>query len=230
MREVGVYTDWNNKKLFSKFVLPRTIKLSYGQFVRLVYDFTIGSDLIVNPLNINNSSGSFDGTGQLKLCGRFDDIFGSFDSNGNPNIIYGDSPRASFVPYYDRFCISNQSCSTEIFGTAYLKVPGIFNFDSVNKPLISEWVGERLEKNLNTINPSNYIDGNFYRDIEYIFDYLNPIYDEKVEGFLFTILRGSSISERQNIIDGWLWKFNNIQIKQSSKKIVMSIRQSVNRL
>ena len=230
LREIGVYTDWNDKKLFAKFVLPKTIKLSYGQFVRLYYDFTIGSDSIINPANINRSSGSFDATGQLKLCGRFDDIFGSFDSNGNPVIAYGDSSRASFVPYYDRFCAEVETCETEIFGTAYLMTPEILNFTSLNVPIISEWAGERLEENLNTINPSNYVNGNFYRDIEYIFDYLNPAYDERVQGFLFTVLRGSSFSPRQNIIDGWLWKFNNIQVKQSSKKIVMMIRQSVNRI
>lgn len=230
LRELGVYTDWNNGKLFAKFILPKTIKLSYGQFVRLYYDFTIGSDSIINPININKSSGTFDGTGQLKLCGRFDDIFGSFDSDGNPVIVYGDSSRASFVPYYDKFCAEIQTCETEIFGTAYLMTPDILNFTSINMPIISEWAGERLEKNLNTINPSNYTNGNFYRDIEYIFDYSNPTYDEKVEGFLFTVLRGSAFSPRQNIIDGWLWKFNNIQTKQSSKKIVMMIRQSVNRI
>lgn len=228
--EIGLFTNWkNNKTLFSKFLLPKTISLDYGQWIRLFYDFTIGSDMIVSPANINLSSGSFNGSGQLKLCGRFDDIFGSFDSNGNPIIVYGDSPRASFVPFYERFCTEISTCETKCFGTAYLFTPDIIGFNSVNAQIISEWIGSRLEEKNNTITPSAYINGNFYRDIEYMFDYANPIYNELIQGILFTVLRGSDISSRQNTIDGWLWKFNNNQIKQSSKKIVIGLRQSVER-
>lgn len=229
--EVGIFTNWrNDKTLFSKFLLPRVIKLDYGQWIRLFYDFTIGSSAIVNPSNIYLSSGSFDGSGQLKLCGRFDDIFGRFDENGNPKIVYGDSPRASFVPFYENFCTEVSTCETKCFGTAYLFSPGIVGFNSVNSPIISEWIGKRLEQELNTINPSEYTNGNFYRDIEYIFDYNNPIYNELTEGMLFTVLRGSDNSPRQNTIDGWLWKFNTNQIKQSSKRIVIGLRQSISRI
>jgi hypothetical protein len=229
--EVGLFSNWrNNKTLFSKFLLPRVLRLDYGQWIRLFYDFTIGSDMIVTPNNINLSSGSFNASGLMKLCGRFDDIFGSFDANGNPVIVFGDSPRASFIPFYENFCAEISTCQTECFGTAYLLAPGISNFNDTNTKIISEWIGNRLEKNLNTINPSEYIDGNFYRDIEYIFDYNNPIYNELTEGILFTVLRGSDTSPRQNTIDGWLWKFNNGQIKQSSKKIVIGLRQSINRI
>ena len=231
LSEAGVYTNWkSDKTLFSKFLLPRSITLDYGQFVRLFYDFTIGSNMIVNPTNINLSSGTFNGSGLFKLCGRFDDIFGSFDSNGNPRIVYGDSPRASFLPFYEKFCTEITTCETEIFGTAYLLSPGIINFNSINQPIFTEWVGSRLEERLDTINPSSYTEGNFYRDTEYIFDYSNPTYNKQVEGILFTVLRGSPVSPRQNTIDGWLWKFNNNQIKQSSKKIVMMLRQSVSRI
>lgn len=229
--EIGIFSNWkNNKTLFSKFLLPRTIQLDYGQWVRLFYDFTIGSNMIINPININASSGSFIGDGELKLCGRFDDIFGSFDSNGNPVIVFGDSPRASFMPYYESFCAELNTCQTQCFGTAYMLSPGILNFDQVNQKIISEWVGQRLEEKFNTINPSTYVNGNFYRDIEYIFDYNNPTYNETIQGILFTILRGSDTSPRQNTIDGWVWKFNNNQIKQSSKKIVINLRQSINRI
>jgi hypothetical protein len=229
--EVGIFSNWKSEKsLFSKFLLPRVINLDYGQFVRLFYDFTIGSDMIVNASSINLSSGTFDGNGLLKLCGRFDDIFGSFDSNGNPTIVFGDSPRGSFIPFYEKFCAEIESCDTDIFGTSYMLSPGFFNFENINTRIISEWAGKRLEENTGTINPSNYTDGNFYRDIEYIFDYANPTLNETIRGMLFTILRGSSTSPRQNTIDGWVWKFNNNQIKQSSKKIVINLRQSVNRI
>lgn len=229
--EIGVFSNWkNDKTLFSKFLLPRTIQLDYGQWIRLFYDFTIGSDMITSPVNINLSSGTFNGSGELKLCGRFDDIFGSFDNNGNPTIVFGDSPRSSFIPFYESFCTEIANCQTEIFGTAYLFTDGILGFNSVNTQIISEWAGQRLEEKLNTINPSAYIDGNFYRDIEYIFDYANPTYNEIIEGILFTVLRGSNNSPRQNTIDGWLWKFNNNQIKQSSKKIVIGLKQSIARI
>jgi hypothetical protein len=231
VREIGVFTNWKNTKtVFAKFLLPNTIKLAHGQFLRLFYDFTIGSDMINSPLNVNIESGSFNGDGEIKLCGRFDDIFGSFDTNGNPVIKYGDSPRASFVPYYENFCAERQTCETECFGTAYLLSPGIINFNSPNQRIIAEWAGQRLERDLNSINPSNYIDGNHYRDIEYIFDINNPTYNESIEGILFTVLRGSAASPRQNTVDGWLWKFNNNQIKQSSKKIVIMLRQSITRI
>jgi len=231
VKEIGIFSDWKNPKtLFSKFLLPKTIKIAVGQWIRLFYDFTIGSDMIVNPLNINLSSGTFNANGELKLCGRFDDIFGNFDNNGNPVIVYGDSPRSSFIPFYESFCAEHESCQTEIFGTAYLFSPGILNFNSINSPIISEWIGQRLEEKNNSINPSIYSDGSHFRDIEYIFDYENPIYNELSQGILFTVLRGADSSPRQNTVDGWLWKFNNNQIKQSSKKIVIMLRQSITRI
>lgn len=231
IREMGIYSNWKNPKtLIAKFIFPRTVTLGIGQFLRLYYDFTIGSDMIVNPVNINLSSGTFNATGQLKLCGRFDDIFGSFDSDGNPRIVYGDSPRASYMPFCDTFCAEIQTCSTQIFGTSYLLLPNMLGFNSINSTIVSEWNGQRLEQSLGTINPALYIDGNYYRDIEYIFDYNNPIVSEPFSSILFTVLRGSATSQRQNTVDGWLWKFNSNQIKQSSKKIVIMLRQSMARV
>jgi len=230
VREMGVYSNWKSPKtLISKFIFPRTVTLGIGQFLRLYYDFTIGSDMIVNPTNINLSSGTFNATGQLKLCGRFDDIFGNFDSNGNPKIVYGDSPRASYMPFCEAFCAETQTCSTKIFGTSYLLLPNMIGFNSINSQIITEWNGQRLEESLGTINPSSYIDGNHYRDIEYIFDYNNPIVSDSFSSILFTVLRGSATSQRENTVDGWLWKFNSDQIKQSSKKIVIMLRQSMAR-
>lgn len=231
VREIGVYSNWGNPKtIFSKFLLPTSIKLDYGQWVRLFYDFTIGSDSITDPININLSSGNFDGSGELKLCGRWDDIFGQFDSNGNPTIIYGDSPRASFMPFCDIFCTEQEECYTKCFGSSYLLAPGILGFNDVNAKITSEWIGERLEQSLGTINPSNYLNGSAFRDIEYVFDYNNPIHDENVEGILFSVLRGSSSGSRQNTVDGWIWKFNANQIKKANKKIVILLKQSINRI
>ena len=225
LSEIGLKNGWNGE-LFTKFLLDSPILIPRGQWLRLFYNFSISCSAIVNPININLSSGTFNANGWLKLVGRFDDIFGSFDLDGNPVIRNGDSPRSSFMPFCDEFCAEIETCTNKCFGTAYLLTNFFENENSINSTLFTNWLGNRLSVANGTINPSNYTQGNFYRDIEYVFDINNPTANETIGGFLFTTVK----TNRQNTVDGWLWKLNNPQIKRSDKKIVINLRQSMARI
>lgn len=229
IREIGVRTPFgfsisNQNRLFSKFILPEDISVGSEEWIRLYYDFTIKCDAIVNPININLSSGTINASGKLKLCGNYHDLFGDFNTNGSPIIRYGDSPQSSFMPYCDEFCIQN-NCQAQCVGTSYL-ISNIFIPTSPGSQIICEWIGQRTDENDGTIIPSSYVNGNFYRDTTYIFKKQNPFEDKQFSAFLFTIRK----SDRNNTIAGWLWEFNNKQIKLKEKEIVIEIRQSMSRI
>lgn len=230
VKEIGIRTRFGSEidgenKLFSKFILPQNVLIARDEWIRLYYDFTIKSDAIINPINITRSSGTINANGKLKLCGRYDDVFGTFDSNGNPFIRFGDSPQAVFMPYCEDFCVETSTCQSKCVGTGYL-ISSIFIPTSPNGQIISEWVGERLSADNNTLIAPAYNNGDFYRDITYIFKKQNPIQNKEFEAFLFT----SRKSDRNNTIAGWLWEFNNKQIKLVEKEIVIEIRQSMSRI
>lgn len=234
IREIGLTTPWgkenDEEKLFAKFILPEAIRLMPEQFIRLYYEFSISSPNIINPINIQinpaPTSPNFNPNGSILLAGRFADIFGSFNSNGFMRIEFGDSPRGSFLPYWDEFCLSpdDPECLLTCFGTSYL-IEDIYANISVNQPIISQWIGQRTSQKNLTINASNYMAGNYYRDITYIFDQNNPIENSDINAFLFTVTR----SDRENTIDGWFWEFNQKQTKFIDKKLVIMLRQSVSR-
>lgn len=238
IQEIGLTTPWgassgDEQKLFSKFILPEPVNLMPEQYIRLYYEFSISSSNINNPLPIQINPTpiypSFNPNGSMILAGRFADIYGSFDSNGFMRIEYGDSPRGSFLPYWDKFCLfpseNLSNCNLSCFGTSYL-IEDTYVDISVNQPIICQWVGQRTSAENNTIEPSNYVNGNFYRDITYIFDKNNPQAQSKdIDSFLFTVVR----SDRENTIDGWFWQFNQKQTKFNNKKLVITLRQSVSR-
>jgi hypothetical protein len=223
--EIGIKNGWNGD-IFTKFLLESPITIPRGQWIRLYYNFSISSSAIANPININLSSGTFDASGSLRLVGRFDDIFGSFDLNGKPIIRNGDSPRSSFMPFCDEFCAEIVECQNKCFGTAYILSNFFENENVINSSLITNWLGSRLSVANGTIIPSSYLSGSFYRDISYIFDNNNPNSNQTIGGFLFTTVK----TNRQNTVDGWLWKLNNPQIKRFDKKIIINLRQSMARI
>lgn len=234
IQEIGITTPWgmedNIEKIFSKFLLPEPINLMPEQFIRLYYEFSISSSNITNPYNIQINPAptypNFNPNGNLMLAGRFADIFGSFNADGFMRIEYGDSPRGSFLPYWDKFCLNPQenleSCVLSCFGTSYM-IEDIYSSIEVNQPIICQWVGERTSKEDMTIEASQYINGNFYRDITYIFDKNNPFQDKDINAFLFTVTR----YDRENTVDGWFWEINEKQTKFADKKLVIVLRQSV---
>lgn len=237
IQEIGITTPWgrtqnDEQKLFSKFLLPEAINLMPQQYIRLYYEFSISSSNITNPFQIQINPSptypSFNPNGSMILAGRFADIYGSFDSNGFMRIDYGDSPRASFLPYWDKFCLNSEEniedCDRTCFGTSYL-IEDTYVDISVNQPIICQWIGKRTSVDNNTIQPSNYVNGNFYRDITYIFDKNNPFENKDMSAFLFTVTR----SDRENTVDGWFWEFNQKQTKFTDKKLVITLRQSVAR-
>jgi hypothetical protein len=87
-------------------------------------------------------------------------------------------------------------------------------------------VGDRVIEDDNTIIATPYTNGNFYREMTYIFKKNNPIDNKEFQGLLFT----SRKSDRNNTVAGWLWEFDNKQIKLKEKEIVIEIRQSMDRI
>lgn len=223
--EMGINTPFNGKKLFSKFLLNAPISIEPEEYIRLYYDFYITIGAIHTPINISASSGSIIADGQIKLCGTYNNIFLTMDSNGNPTTGDGDSPRTSFLPYCESFCAETPSCTNECFGTCFMitRDPIV---PTINNSLTNEWIGQRLSESTSTISASSYVNGNFYRDISYIFNNNNPINSETFGGFLFTVTK----TNRQNTWDGWFWKLNNNQIKLNTKQIVIILRQSLGRI
>jgi hypothetical protein len=228
VREIGIRTRFNQlndeNRMFSRFVLPYNINLMPGQYIKLFYNFKISCPALINSIPISLSSGTVNANGSLKLCGRYDDIFGTFDSNGNPFILYGDSPQSTFMPFCENFCVELNGCENECFGTGYL-IANIFVNPTINAPIVSEWIGFRATKNSGNIVTPQYINGNFYRDITYKFGSGNPTQTKQIEGFLFTTTK----FDRENTISGWLWRLNNKQTKLIEKEIVIQIRQSMSR-
>jgi len=72
------YTFNTNTSMFSRFILPSPITLSDFQFLRLYYtiDVTVPAVSVAGTVNVSVQSGSFDGTGKLRLLGQWSSIFG----------------------------------------------------------------------------------------------------------------------------------------------------------
>lgn len=223
--EIGINTPFNDKKLFSKFLLDTPISIETEEYVRLYYDFYVSVSAINTPISISASSGSIIADGQIKLCGTYNNIFMTMDSDGNPTTGDGDSPRTSFLPYCESFCAENPSCANQCFGTCFMITENPV-IPTVNNSLTNEWIGSRLSEESLTISSPSYINGNYYRDITYIFNNNNPLSSQNFGGFLFTVTK----TNRQNTWDGWFWKLNNNQIKLNTKQIVIILKQSVGRI
>lgn len=223
VREIGMKTAYGGL-LISRFLLPSPILLAPDQYIRLYYQFNVSISSLITPQTISLSNGGFDGSGQFKLCGRFDDIFNGIDSAGNPSIPFGDSPRSSFMPYQSQFCV-NADCTRTCFSTAYMFESDLV-IPAVNSSIATEWAGQRLSEIGGTIIPSAYVNGTFYRDIQYIFSPSNISQNAYIGGILFTV----TMDNRQNTWDGWLWKFNTPQLKETTKTLTINLTQSVSRL
>lgn len=224
--EIGVRTPYGGTGFFSRFLTTGgNINLQPTQFLRLYYNFKVTCSGITGAIPISMSTASITGDGNLKLCGRFDDIFGGMNSDGKPIIVNGDSPRGSFMPYCEPFCVEVPGCTNECFGTSYMVKTGIA-FPSANSVISTEWIGARLEEALLSVSGHPYVSGDFYRDITYKYEYTNPAASELFGGYLFTQTK----TDRENTVDGWLWRFNNDQNKLNTKQQTIVLRQSVNRI
>jgi hypothetical protein len=61
------------------------ITANIGEYIKIKYDVSIRIPAIVNPVPVTGTGvlyGDFNGSGEIKLCGTFRDLFGNIDSNG----------------------------------------------------------------------------------------------------------------------------------------------------
>jgi hypothetical protein len=229
--EAGMVTDFSNltgfnsNTLFSKFLFPDGgVTVSPSEWLRLRYRFYAKCGAITGSQVISASNDWMTGDGEMRLCGKFDDIFGSMNvSDGKPYIMFGDSPRGSFLPYQSKFFGKKADwTNNECFATAFIVKTGV-SFPNINESINIEWLGDRLSEEDGSISAGPFTSNQGYRDITYTLKSGNPNGGDWFGGILFTVTK----RDRNNTWDGWLWKFNSPQYKPADKELRITIRQSV---
>ncbi len=237
INEAGLYSDILGGKYYSRFLFPEEIYLTVDEYIRLIYRFTVRIKAISTPILVSGHlNNGFNPDGEIKLVGRFDDIFGAMNSLGDPIITRGDSALSCTVPFCERFPINNLELDTWVEPTAYW-VHGDIDFPAANASLVIETAGRRLLsdswQNENEVILSAFNENNLYRDCTYIFNKDNPGSSggDMVGGILFTnMIMSSSIAKvRENTWAGWYLKFNVPQLKSAMNKITITIRSSIPR-
>lgn len=228
IREAGLYSTVLSNTYYSRFLFPVAINLLGNQNIRLIYKFTAKIAAIKTPISVSyGSSGGFDPSGQIKLVGNFNDVFGAMDSSGKPIIIDGDTPISCVVPFCETYHPHSGSSAAGVIPTAYWIKSGQ-PFSAVNSHASFEIVGSGLSSG--SVFLSGFVSGQNYRDCTYIFDGGNPDgTGDFVGGILFTnkILSTNESENRDITWAGWMLKFNEAQAKEAGKKLSITLRSYV---
>jgi hypothetical protein len=218
----GVFSD--SDSLFSRFLLPSALTLLAGQFIRLTYVFTISVAAIVSGIAVSSTSGSFNGTGSIKLVGTFQNIFGDMLDTGLPSYTSTYHRAGGYLP-------NGSSPTRSNCGWAQL-VPSSIAFPSVNSNISFTRVGNTI-KDAPDISMGAYSLGSGSQQITYIFTPLNPPVTTDIGGIFFSTSNiaqnaGGFTAPTSNYF-GWYWKFDNPQSKNSNYSLAVSLTQSVSR-
>jgi hypothetical protein len=207
----------------SRFVFPTTITLVAGQFLRLTYSFKAYIDALLNPISVSlGASNGFNVTGQLKLVGTYQNIFGGMGSNGNltyPSAYY---PCGGWLLNGRR--LYNGYNSSYPTGTNAQMIPTGVNFPSINSDLTGySKVGSTITQDTAGMVFGSYSSGSGQQDITYLFAAANPISTTNIGGIIFS----SSGYAPANLPSGWYLKFDNDQSKNASYSLAVNLRQSI---
>jgi hypothetical protein len=229
--------------MFSRFVLPTAVTLNTTQFLRITYAFTINIPALITPQPITLSSGDFDASGSLRLVGTYASLFGTIDfSTGEANtptspagtIMYNSSPdlyfnndRIGFMPIIQSNMRDGASRATTS-STARM-IAGSTNFSALNSAFVGGpvGVGRHGFQEGNVLSPIqifNVASGGTdsrYREARYTFGVANPNTASQIGGILFN---GTGHTSK-----GLFWKFDNNPIKEPTKTLAVTLRQTVTR-
>ncbi len=228
IRDIGIYSqnDNNARNLFSRMVMPSTIVLATGQFLRLTYELQVNIPALVTGVPITVSSGLFNGGGQLKLVGRYQNIFGTMTNRGVPVYDTVDSGHARRCGWL----MNGSSTSTITNRTTTHMVSPLIDFPSPDTSINFIQVGTTVNSDPAAgIIFGLYTSGQGYQDITYSFRTLNPTVLSNIGGIMFCSVTDTN-QTLTNPKYGWYWKFNTTQEKSPDFILSINVRQSVVRL
>jgi hypothetical protein len=228
INEVVIYGlgGGGNTQNLSRFVFPTTITLVAGQFLRLTYSFKAYIDALLNPISVSlGASNGFNVTGQLKLVGTYQNIFGGMTSDGGLDYARtssGPQPCGGWLLNGRRLFTNFQG--TAPTGTIAQMIPTGVSFPSINSDLTGySKVGSTITQDTAGMVFGPYASGQGYQDITYLFAAANPISTTNIGGIIFSASR----STPTNAPFGWYLKFDNSQSKNASYSLAVNLRQSI---
>lgn len=228
VRDIGIYSqnDNNARNLFSRMVMPSTITLAAGQFLRLTYELTVNIPALVTGVPISVSSGLFNGGGQLRLVGRYQNIFGTMTNRGVPTYTTLDSAHARRCGWL----MNGSSTSTITNRTTTHMVPPLIDFPAQDTSINFTQVGTTVNSDPAAgIIFGAYSAGQGFQDITYNFRALNPTVLSNIGGVMFCSVTDTN-QTLTNPKYGWYWKFNTTQEKDPNFILAINVRQSIVRL
>lgn len=133
--------------LFSRVVFPATVTVNTGEILRVVYQLRVSVAQTITSQAVAISGGGFDGAGNIRVCGAFDQLFGTINSNGSETVnsaswLLGRTGAAAYL----------------LTNTAF---PG------VNTNITPAYVGSSQADSQSSNGSGTYTAGTFYKDLTY---------------------------------------------------------------
>lgn len=185
--------------LFSRVVFPATVTVNTGEILRVVYQLRLSVGQTITSQAVSISGGGFDGEGDIRVCGSFDQLFGTINSNGSETVneaswILGRTGRPSYL----------------LTNTAF---PG------VNTNITPTYVGTSQSDSASGNSTGTYTAGNFFKDLTYSWPPTTPANS-------VSTIRAISLSGVTNCP---LWILDSAQSKANTQTLSLVNRISWNR-
>lgn len=235
-----------NVPIFSRFLIPGNgIVLEQFQFLRLTYSLQMSIAATVNSVPITITSNGFDGTGNLRCVGTFDNLFGRINGDGTPVDGYSEIPWA-IIGRNKSTNSTVPSCAGVLIATE--QIGGVWNIPIF--PLTDTNFAPQnvlAGTSVNTISPGASTvpasadteivitaGGNSAtKEATLVFPASNPISSAYVGGFFF---RSSPDAMTTVPNAGWYWQLSDSigtlrpQIKDANFALAVNISQTVSRI
>lgn len=230
----------NSNVVFSRFLFPSDLNLYVGDILKIKYDVGMRIPMLTGSAPMTGtglSYGDFNGTGQMKLFGRFDSLFGGINSNG---VASGDGEfRGIFWGPGDGYGFTNTvgiNTSANLVHTG-VDFPSINSTTDVARVLLqstdytpSAGPHHWPTKYYNTVTTGNFSWGDKFFDIKHKLLASYPNYDLQVGGIVFAPAGNNGYGEYAPTTDfGWYWKFDSPQTKYQDQLWEVTYRFSANR-